>query len=272
VTRMPDLDRPVRLGLRENLAQFSLLVLVNALVGGMVGIERTVVPLVGTAEFHIGSAVVVLSFIIAFGLIKALLNLASGWLADRFTRKSVLVACWIVGVPVPFMLGWGPSWAWIVAANVLLGISQGLAWSMTVNMKIDRHSPACHGRRTVKDLAGSWTPGRHRRFSPSRWTNPGARHSSLQPGPSAGPRDEGDIRTDIGQNFAPAGVFPRYGVGVSDVPRAGTPRGDASAAPRPFSPAAKRSINPLDCAPPSPSSFHKVSSGILLAVLPPRKS
>jgi MFS family permease len=135
----------VRLGLRENLGQFSLLVLINAFVGGMVGLERTVVPLVGTEEFRIGSEVVVFSFIIAFGLIKALLNLVSGLLADRFTRKMVLVAGWIVGLPVPFMLAWGPSWAWIVAANVLLGISQGLAWSMTVNMKIDLVGPARRG-------------------------------------------------------------------------------------------------------------------------------
>jgi MFS family permease len=135
----------VRLGLRENLGQFSLLVLINAFVGGMVGLERTIVPLVGTEEFRIGSEVVVFSFIIAFGLIKALLNLASGLLADRFTRKMVLVAGWIVGLPVPFMLAWGPSWAWIVAANVLLGISQGLAWSMTVNMKIDLVGPARRG-------------------------------------------------------------------------------------------------------------------------------
>jgi MFS family permease len=137
--------RPVRLGLRENFGQFSLLVLINAFVGGMVGLERTVVPLVGTEEFGIGSEVVVFSFIIAFGLIKALLNLASGALADRFTRKSVLVAGWIVGLPVPFMLAWGPSWAWIIAANVLLGISQGLAWSMTVNMKIDLVGPRQRG-------------------------------------------------------------------------------------------------------------------------------
>jgi MFS family permease len=135
----------VRLGLRENLGQFSLLVLINAFVGGMVGIERTVVPLVGTEEFGIGSEVVVFSFIIAFGLVKAILNLLSGLLADRFTRKMVLVAGWLVGLPVPFLLAWGPSWAWIVAANVLLGISQGLAWSMTVNMKIDLVGPDQRG-------------------------------------------------------------------------------------------------------------------------------
>jgi MFS family permease len=136
---------PVRLGLRHNLAQFSLLVLVNAFVGGMVGLERTVVPLIGTEEFGIRSEVVVFSFIITFGLIKACVNFVSGLLADRFTRKTVLVAGWVVGLPVPFMLGYGPSWAWIVGANVLLGVSQGLAWSMTVNMKIDLVGPGQRG-------------------------------------------------------------------------------------------------------------------------------
>jgi MFS family permease len=135
----------VRLGLRENVAQFTLLVIVNAFVGGMVGLERTVVPLVGTEEFGLVSEVVVFSFIIAFGLVKALLNLASGLLADCFTRKTVLIAGWIVGLPVPFLLAWGPSWAWIVGANVLLGISQGLAWSMTVTMKIDLVGPGQRG-------------------------------------------------------------------------------------------------------------------------------
>lgn len=141
----PAAEPGIRLGLRENLAQFSLLVLVNAFVGGMVGLERTVVPLVGTEEFGIGSEVVVFSFIIAFGLVKSVLNLASGVLADRFTRKTVLVAGWIAGLPVPFMLAWGPSWTSIIAANVLLGISQGLAWSMTVNMKIDLVGPGQRG-------------------------------------------------------------------------------------------------------------------------------
>lgn len=135
----------LRLGLRDNLLQFSLLVLVNAFVGGMIGLERTVVPLIGTKEFGIGSEVVVFSFIITFGLVKACVNLASGVLADRFTRKTVLVAGWIVGLPVPFMLGYGPSWAWIIGANVLLGVSQGLAWSMTVNMKIDLVGPRQRG-------------------------------------------------------------------------------------------------------------------------------
>ena len=142
---MPSTAGILRLGLRENLAQFSLLVLVNVFVGGMVGLERTVVPLIGTEEFGIGSEVVVFSFIITFGVIKACINLVSGLLADRFTRKSVLIAGWVIGLPVPFMLAYGPSWAWIVGANVLLGISQGLAWSMTVNMKIDLVGPGRRG-------------------------------------------------------------------------------------------------------------------------------
>lgn len=127
----------ISLGLRENWQQFSLLVLVNMMVGGMVGLERTVVPLVGTEEFHIQSDVVVFSFIIAFGVVKAFTNLISGVLADKYTRKKVLIWGWLLGLPVPFLLAFAPSWNWILFANVLLGISQGLAWSMTVNMKID---------------------------------------------------------------------------------------------------------------------------------------
>ena len=108
----------MQLGLRNNLVQFSLLVLVNAFVGGMVGLERTVVPLIATTEFGIDSEVVIFSFIITFGVVKACVNLVSGVLADRFTRKAVLIAGWIVGLPVPFMLGYGPSWAWIVGATM----------------------------------------------------------------------------------------------------------------------------------------------------------
>jgi MFS family permease len=135
----------IRLGLRENLPQFSLLVLVNAFVGGMVGLERTVVPLIGSEEFKIASATVVASFIISFGITKALTNLISGQLADNFGRKRVLVLGWLIGLPVPFMIIWAPTWSWIVAANVLLGINQGLAWSMTVIMKIDLVGPKSRG-------------------------------------------------------------------------------------------------------------------------------
>lgn len=135
----------IQLGLRENWKQFTLLVIVNAFVGGMVGLERTVVPLVGSEEFLVGSEVVIFSFIIAFGVVKAFTNMASGILADRYTRKKVLISGWLIGLPVPFMLAYGPSWSWIISANVLLGMSQGLAWSMTVNMKIDLVGPKRRG-------------------------------------------------------------------------------------------------------------------------------
>jgi MFS family permease len=135
----------VRLGLRENLGQFALLVLVNAFVGGMVGLERTVVPLIGTQEFGLVLRTAVFSFIVTFGLVKAVSNLFAGGLADRFGRKRVLVAGWLVGLPVPLILMYAPSWEWIVAANVLLGVNQGLAWSMTVIMKIDLVGPRGRG-------------------------------------------------------------------------------------------------------------------------------
>ena len=135
----------VRLGLRENAGQFSLLVLVNAFVGGMIGLERTVVPLVGAQEFGLVLKTAVFSFIVSFGVVKALSNLASGALADAFDRKRVLVAGWLLCVPVPFMIMLAPSWGWIVAANVLLGANQGLAWSMTVLMKIDLVGPRGRG-------------------------------------------------------------------------------------------------------------------------------
>ncbi|BBL80751.1 MFS transporter [Rubrobacter xylanophilus] len=135
----------VRLGLKENLGQFALLVLVNAFVGGMVGLERTVVPLIGPEEFGLVLRTAIFSFIVTFGLVKALSNLFAGGLADRFGRKRVLVAGWLLGVPVPFMIMYAPSWAWIVAANVLLGVNQGLAWSATVIMKIDLVGPRGRG-------------------------------------------------------------------------------------------------------------------------------
>jgi MFS family permease len=136
---------PVRLGLRENWPQFALLVLINAFVGGMVGIERTVVPLIGAEEFKIGSTTLVVSFIVSFGVVKACANLVSGQLADAWGRKRVLVLGWLVGLPVPFMIIWAPSWKWVIAANALLGINQGLAWSMTVIMKIDLVGPKSRG-------------------------------------------------------------------------------------------------------------------------------
>ena len=145
----------VRLGLRENLGQFALLILVNAFVGGMVGLERTVVPLIGSQEFGLVLQTAIFSFIVSFGVVKALSNLASGALADTLGRKKVLVAGWIVGVPVPFMIMLAPSWGWIVAANVLLGVNQGLAWSMTVIMKIDLVGPRQRGLATgLNEFAG----------------------------------------------------------------------------------------------------------------------
>jgi MFS family permease len=135
----------VRLGLKENWQQFALLVLINAFVGGMVGIERTVVPLIGAEEFKLDSTTLIVSFIVSFGVIKACANLVSGQLADRWGRKRVLILGWLVGLPVPFMIIWAPSWGWVIAANALLGINQGLAWSMTVIMKIDLVGPKSRG-------------------------------------------------------------------------------------------------------------------------------
>ncbi len=137
--------REVRLGLAANWPQFALLVVVNAFVGGMVGLERTTTSLVGTRVFHLTGYLAVFSFIVAFGVTKALTNLVAGPLTARHTRKSLLVAGWAAGLPVPFLLAYAPAWGWIVAANVFLGVNQGLAWSMTVNMKIDLVGPRSRG-------------------------------------------------------------------------------------------------------------------------------
>jgi MFS family permease len=134
----PQTASSVRLGLKENWPQFALLVLINAFVGGMVGIERTVVPLIGSEEFRISSTTLVVSFIVSFGVVKACANLVSGQLADKWGRKRV-------HLPVPFMIIWAPSWVWVIAANALLGINQGPAWSMTVIMKIDLVGPKSRG-------------------------------------------------------------------------------------------------------------------------------
>ena len=128
---------PIRLGLRENIAQFSLLVAVNALVGGMLGQERTVLPLLADRVFGLTAFTATLTFIVAFGVVKAVTNFFAGTLSDRYGRKPVLVAGWLVALPVPLLLIWAPSWGWVVAANVLLGVNQGLSWSTTVIMKID---------------------------------------------------------------------------------------------------------------------------------------
>jgi MFS family permease len=136
---------PVRLGLRANAAQFSLLVALNALVGAMVGLERSVLPLVGEHDFGLRSNTAILGFVLAFGAAKAVTNLAAGSLAERIGRKRLLVAGWLVAAPIPLLIGVAPAWGFIVAANVLLGVNQGLAWSMTVVMKIDLAGPKRRG-------------------------------------------------------------------------------------------------------------------------------
>ncbi|MEQ1693339.1 MAG: MFS transporter [Gemmatimonas sp.] len=135
----------VRLGLRENLGQFSLLVVINAFVGAMVGMERSILPSIAEQEFAIAAKSAVLSFIVVFGVTKACTNYLAGRLSDRFGRKHVLVAGWIVAVPVPFLLMWAPSWTWVLVANAFLGVSQGLTWSTTVIMKIDLAGPEKRG-------------------------------------------------------------------------------------------------------------------------------
>ena len=137
--------RPVELGLRENLPQFSLLVALNALVGAMVGLERSTLPLVGETEFGLSSSAAVLSFIVAFGLAKSFTNLGAGALAARVGRRRLLILGWAFALPVPLLVGLAPSWALIVFANVFLGVSQGLTWSMTVVMKIDLVGPRRRG-------------------------------------------------------------------------------------------------------------------------------
>ena len=138
-------QRRVELGLRENLAQFSLLVAVNAFVGAMVGLERSTLPLIGREDFGLSSSTAVVSFIAAFGLAKAFTNLGAGAYATRAGRRRLLIAGWALALPVPLLIAVAPSWGWIVAANVLLGVNQGLAWSMTVVMKIDLVGPKRRG-------------------------------------------------------------------------------------------------------------------------------
>jgi MFS family permease len=142
---LPGEAQPVALGLRVNLAQFGLLVLINAFVGGMVGLERAVLPLIAEHDFGLASKSVILSFLVSFGIVKALTNLFAGRYADVVGRKWLLVAGWLIGLPVPFMIMWAPSWGWVTAANVLLGVNQGLCWSMTVIMKIDLVGPSRRG-------------------------------------------------------------------------------------------------------------------------------
>jgi MFS family permease len=135
----------IRLGLRANWQQFTLLILINAFVGGMVGLERAVLPLLAEHEFHVASRTLILSFIVSFGIVKALANLFAGRMSDRIGRKRILIAGWLIGVPVPLIIMLAPSWSWVVAANMLLGINQGLCWSTTVIMKIDLVGPLRRG-------------------------------------------------------------------------------------------------------------------------------
>jgi MFS family permease len=159
-TRRVPPSRAVQLGLKDNWRQFALLVVVNAFVGGMIGLERTVVPLIGSEQFGLVLRTVIFSFIVTFGVVKAFSNLFAGGLADRFGRKKVLVAGWILGVPVPFMIMLAPSWEWIVAANVLLGVNQGLTWSVAVIMKIDLVGPRSRGLAVgLNEFAGYLTVG-----------------------------------------------------------------------------------------------------------------
>lgn len=134
-----------RLGIRANLAQFSLLVAVNALVGGVLGQERTVLSPLAEQTFHLTGYTFLLTYVLAFGATKAATNYFAGTWSDRFGRKPVLVAGWLIAIPVPLMLIWAPSWGWVVAANILLGINQGLTWSTTVIMKIDLAGPSRRG-------------------------------------------------------------------------------------------------------------------------------
>jgi MFS family permease len=135
-------------------------VLINAFVGGMVGIERTVVPLIGSESFHIESTTLIMSFIVSFGLVKAFANLVSGQLADTWGRKRVLIIGWLIGLPVPFLIIAAPNWEWVIAANVLLGLSQGFAWSMTVIMKVDLVGPKGRGLAVgLNEFAGYFTLG-----------------------------------------------------------------------------------------------------------------
>ena len=127
---------PVQLGLKENWKQFTLLVIVNAFVGGMIGLERTIIPQIAEADFGLAAKTSILSFIVVFGITKAITNYYTGAFANRIGRKNLLVIGWVLALPVPLMLIYAPNWNWIIGANVLLGIHQGLAWSSTVVMKI----------------------------------------------------------------------------------------------------------------------------------------
>jgi predicted MFS family arabinose efflux permease len=160
---------PPAFGLRQNLAQFTLLVVVNAFVGAMIGMDRSILPAVAERDFHLAARAAVLSFIVVFGVSKALGNYVAGRLSEHLGRKQVLVAGWLIAAPVPLVLMWAPSWACVLFATVLLGVSQGLTWSTTVIMKIARlaelDGEGAHERGTAVAVAG-WSmaiDGRRRR-------------------------------------------------------------------------------------------------------------
>ncbi|WP_460490617.1 MFS transporter, partial [Corynebacterium nasicanis] len=136
---------PPRLGLRPNAAQFTLLVVINALVGGMVGQQQTTLPLLAEQVFSLRGYSWVFAYVAAFGVSKAASNYLAGLLSDRYGRKPVLLTGWLFGLPVPLLIMWAPSWEWIIAANILLGLNQGLAWTTTVTMKIDLVGPRQRG-------------------------------------------------------------------------------------------------------------------------------
>jgi MFS family permease len=163
--------RDVQLGLRENAGQFVLLVLVNAFVGGMVGVERVVLPLIAERQFGIASRAAILSFLVSFGLVKAGANLIAGRASDRFGRKHVLVAGWIFGIPVPFLIAFAPSWGWIVLANVFLGVNQGFCWSTTVIMKIDLVGRARRGLAMGLNEASGYLAVAFAAFAAGAWAS-----------------------------------------------------------------------------------------------------
>lgn len=153
-------DAAPQLGLRANLAQFSLLVVVNAFVGAMVGMERTILPAIAEQEFHLVAHTAILAFIVVFGISKALTNYFAGRFSDTYGRKVILIAGWVIAIPVPFLLMWAPSWNWILLANAFLGISQGLTWSTTVIMKIDLAGPEKRGTAMgINEFAGYFAVG-----------------------------------------------------------------------------------------------------------------
>ena len=176
---MRSTSRPIQLGLRANWRQFALLVVLNGFVGSMVGIERAIVPLLAEEDFGIVSRVAILSFLVAFGAAKAVSNLAAGVLAERFSRRRLLIAGWLVGLAMPPLVIGAPSWGWVIAANALLGINQGLCWSMTVTMKIDLAGPAHRGLAMgLNEFAGYLAVGLAA-FAAAYFATTGA----LRPGP-----------------------------------------------------------------------------------------